>query len=574
MAYFFLLERGPRPGLQLSVSTGAPLVLGRGSKADLPLPAEDRSISRRHAEVMADASSVQIKPLPNSGLTLVNGVPIARSTSLSSGDTVQVGETLLRLFTDDSPSQEHAEEAEPLSLRDIVQSIRSRRSEPWRAGGRVVAPGETASGSVFVAGAVFVEPDAERLHCTGCGETGIEPPRPDLWDAAWLCAQCTRDRRQNLPGMPRRLGNYDVLRPLAQGGMGVVYEGVARDNGLHVAIKVLRLARGAAERVVKRFAREQQITMALRHPNIVCCYDVGTWEGALYIASEFVSGGDALAISSTTSPLQQVLWLGADLFRALGYGHDLGIVHRDVKPANLLLCPIGPGATLRGKLADFGLAKSSAGIGGAITMSNESGGSLLTIGPEQLEDFVNIGPSADLYAGAATLFWMLTGDTPLVLPTSTNAASFEQKAQAIIDPRRKLVRDLRPEVPEQVAALVDGLVAHDPSMRAGMHAREVAVALNAIAARFGRRKPKGEGQQAPALDAEPASVHFKDALETVEVCVRMLEGSAERAARAVREAVASEDAARVDCAVADHEAAQADLENALSRWEKLIEVAG
>lgn len=545
-------------------------MLGRGSKVDLPLPAEDRTISRRHAEVIADASTVHIKPLPNSGLTLVNGIPIARSTLLSSGDTVQVGETLLRLFTDDSPSQEHTEEAEPLSLRDIVQSIRSRRSEPWRAGGRVVAPGKAASGSVFVAGAVFVEPDAERLHCTSCGETGIEPPRPDLWDAAWLCARCAQERRQDIPGVPRRLGNYDVLRPLAQGGMGVVYEGVARDNGLHVAIKVLRLARGAAERVVKRFAREQQITMALRHPNIVCCYDVGTWEGSLYIASEFVSGGDALAISSPTSPLQQVLWLGADLFRALGYGHDLGIVHRDVKPANLLLCPIGPEATLRGKLADFGLAKSSAGIGGAITMSNESGGSLLTIGPEQLEDFVNIGPSADLYAGAATLFWLLTGDTPLVLPTSTKAASFEQKAQAIINPRRKLLRDLRPEVPEQVAVLVDGLVSHDPSMRNGMHAREVAVALNAIAARFGRRKPKVE---AP-VDSEPSTVHLKEALETLEVCVRMLEGSAERAARAVREAVASEDAVRVDRAVADHEAAQADLENALSRWEKLIEAAG
>ena len=98
-------------------------------------------------------------------------------------------------------------------------------------------------------------------------------------------------------------------------------------KGLHVAIKILRSSGPRAERAAKRFAREQQITMALRHPNIVCCYDIGVWEGSLYIVSEFVPGGDALKYSSLTSPLQQVLWLGADLFRALGYGHDLGMAH-------------------------------------------------------------------------------------------------------------------------------------------------------------------------------------------------------------------------------------------------------
>ena len=574
MAYFFLVERGPRPGLQLAVPLGHPQTFGRAFEVDVPLPAEDRTIALRHVEVLGEADGVVVTPLPNSGLTRVNGVPISRATRVGSGDSVQLGHTLLRLFSDGPSAQEEPAEAEPFSLRDIVESVRSLRSEPWRAGGRVVEPTSSASSDVVVAGTVFVEPEAERLHCTGCGKPGIEPPRVDLWDAAWLCPTCIEARTEPLPALPRRICDFDILRPIARGGMGVVYEGVSRDNGLHVAIKLLPMAKGESHRIVRRFEREQKITQALRHPNIVCCYDAGAWQGALYIVSEFVSGGDALAISGLDSPLQQVLWLGADLFRALGYGHDLGIVHRDVKPANLLLGPIGPQATLRGKLADFGLAKSSTGLGGPITMTNEAGGSLLTIGPEQLEDFVNTTPSADLYAGAATLFWMLTGETALFLPVPTKSASFEQKAKAIVDPRRKRLRDLRPDVPEQVAALIDGLLAFDSSMRRSMHARDVAVALNAIAARLA---PGAEKQASSVssreLDSEPAAAHLKEAFETIEACIAMLERAAERAAREVREAVASEDPSRIDRAVADHENAQNDLERTLSRWERLVEVA-
>ncbi|MFW5741314.1 MAG: FHA domain-containing serine/threonine-protein kinase, partial [Myxococcota bacterium] len=519
-----------------------------------------------------DAGDVVILPLPNSGVTLVNGVPVSQRTPLSPGDSVQLGDTVLRLFTDDAPGREEAEEPEPLSLRDVVQSVRSRRPEPWRDAGRFVGPIASMTTDVMVTGAVFVEPEAERLRCSECGCPGIEPPRADLWDAAWLCRPCAQKRVETAPGMPRRIGGFDVLRLVARGGMGIVYEGVARENGLHVAVKLLRVATLTSERTVRRFEREQRITQALRHPNIVCCYDAGSWQGAPYIVSEFVAGGDALTIASRESPLQQVLWLGADLFRALGYGHDLGIVHRDVKPANLLLCPVRSQGALRGKLADFGLAKSSTGTGGPITMTNEAGGSLLTISPEQLDDFVNSGPAADLYAGAASLFWMLTGDTPLVLPGLTSTVTFEQKAHAILDPRRQRLRDLRPDVPEPVAKLIDGLVAHDPAMRNGMHAREVAVALNAIAARLapGVRKQKHIANPA---STEPSAMHLKEALETIESCIRMLERAAERAAREVRDAVASEDSERIDRAVADHEAAQADLEHTLTRWERLVDQA-
>jgi hypothetical protein len=571
MALFFLVEKGPRPGLQLALTEGRPQVLGRGATVDLPLPAEDRSIATRHAEVFASASTVWIHPLPNVPTVLVNGSPIDAPAQISPGDSIQLGDTVVRLYSDQGPSLDPTLEPEPLSLRDIVESVRALRSEPHRRPITLPALEAALSPVKSVAVHEFTGPDTECLRCTGCAKPGIAPPRADLWDATWLCPDCANERRQRIPGMPSQLGNYDILRPLAHGGMGVVFEGVDRDSGLHVAVKVLRSTGPRAERAAKRFAREQQITMALRHPNIVCCYDVGVWEGSLYIASEFVPGGDALVISSLISPLQQVLWLGADLFRALGYGHDLGIIHRDVKPANLLLCPVGPQATLRGKLADFGLAKSRSGAGNPITMTNESGGSLLTIGPEQLEDFVNVGPHGDLYAAAATVFWMLTGDTPLVLPCASSAATFEQKAQAIIRPPRKHLRDVRPDVPVQVANLIDGLVAHDPTQRMRMHAREVAAALNAIAARMARTEPSHAARESASAIALEHAAAFKRALEAVELCVRMLERSVERAAREVREAAESNDRPRMDRALSGHESAQADLAQALTHWERLLE---
>ncbi|HQB42600.1 MAG TPA: FHA domain-containing serine/threonine-protein kinase, partial [Polyangiaceae bacterium] len=531
---------------------GRPLILGRGMTVDLPLPAEDSGIALRHAEVLVSPLDVQIHPLPNVGPVFVNGSPIENATRMVAGDSLQVGDTTIRLYSDQGPDSESMIEPIPLSFRDIIESARALRLDSQR---RAPTPSGLAS---------------ENLHCTGCGIAGIVPPRPDLWDAAWLCSACAKERRKPMAGMPARLGHYELLRPIARGGMGVVFEGLDSDTGLHVAIKILRSSGPRAERAAKRFAREQQITMALRHPNIVCCYDIGVWEGSLYIVSEFVPGGDALKYSSLTSPLQQVLWLGADLFRALGYGHDLGIVHRDVKPANLLLCPVAPQGTLRGKLGDYGLAKSRSGVGNPITMSNESGGSLLTIGPEQIEDFVNVGPQGDLYAGAATVFWMLTGDTPLVLPCASSSATFEQKAQAILHPARKRLLDLRGDVPVPVAELIDGLVAVDPSLRQRMHAREVAAAFNAIAARM-VDKSTWTGSAPASFEASDHARVLKRSLEAVEFCVRMLERSVERAAKEVREAADTEDNQRMQRALANHESAQADLEQALTQWEGLLD---
>jgi serine/threonine protein kinase len=586
MSYYLTTESGPRPGLQLPIPPGRALVIGRGMQADLVLPPDDRTVSRRHAELEVCDGGVRLRDLQELGATLLNGKLLEGPVVLVAGDVVELGDTRLRLHTTAPFAMVGTDDdLDVLSMRDVVESARGARSKARQSPSGLTreVPRDAHQGSLD---------DADVLSCSCCGTPGIAPPRPDLWDASWLCAACIEVRRDPSVAAISRIGEFDVLRLVASGGMGAVYEAVSRTTGLRAAVKVLLVGRNSSPRIVQRFVREQEITKALRHPNIVCCYDVGTWQDNPYIASEFVDGGDGLTVASPTGPVHEALWLGADLFRALGYGHDLSIVHRDVKPANLLLARAAAGASPRAKLADFGLAKSFQDLGRPqITMNNEAGGSLLTASPEQVNDFSGTGPSADIYSGAATVYWMLTCSSPLVLPCPDRQASIEQKAIAILDERRKPLRDARPDVSRPVAELIDGLVARDPSMREGMHAREVAVALNALASRIARKtvatfrrdvphEPQEEDdlEDTAKVPAGPATTsngqgpeaRLSQALEALEICIRMLERNVERVAGEVREAVETGDGPRIDRAVLAHEIAQADLESALARWEKLL----
>ena len=592
MSYYLTIESGPRPGLQLPIPRGRTLVIGRGARADLVLPSDDRSVSRMHAELEVQEAGVQLRDLQERGATLVNGLPIDGEVLLVGDEVIELGDTRLRLHAaGPSTVTEPADDVEALSIRDIVESARLTRMKSRQSQASLPRQSQR-DGRVSSR-----DGELDVLSCSSCGQPGIAPPRPDLWDASWLCGTCAEQQRDpKLVAAVARIGGFDVIRLVARGGMGAVYEAVSRSTGLRAAVKVLLVGGNTTASTVQRFVREQDITKALRHPNIVCCYEVGTWQGNPYIASEFVDGGDGLKIASRTVPVHEALWLGADLFRALGYGHDLGIVHRDVKPANLLLARAAPGAAPRAKLADFGLAKSFQDLGRPpITMNNEAGGSLLTAAPEQVNDFAGAGPSADMYSGAATVYWMLTSSSPLVLPCPDHQATIEQKAHAILDARRTPLRDVRPDVSRSVADLIDGLVARDATMREGMHAREVAVALNALASRTARKTSAAIRPRSPyelrwdddladttksATSATSGPTpHASDAplsqaLEALEICIRMLERNVERVAAEVREAVDVEDGPRIDRAVLAHEMAQADLESALARWEKLVSHSG
>src|SRR5262245_56083242 len=154
-----------------------------------------------------------------------------------------------------------------------------------------------------------------------------------------------------VPGAPG-FSRYEILGKLGEGSTAIIYR--ARDRMLHrvLALKVLRESTGFSDIGRQRFRREAQATAGLSHPNLVTVYDVGEEEGRLYFAMELVEGRPLVELlRERTSPQQALLAIVEKAARGLGAAHRSGIVHRDVKPANIL---IGPGG--EPKVGDFGLA--------------------------------------------------------------------------------------------------------------------------------------------------------------------------------------------------------------------------
>jgi eukaryotic-like serine/threonine-protein kinase len=247
---------------------------------------------------------------------------------------------------------------------------------------------------------------------------------------------------------------YDVVRPLGSGGMGEVF--LARDRvlGRDVALKVLRKQFAGDEEFAERFKREAMSAASLSHPNIVQVYDRGeTEEGSSYIAMEYVPGGTLKERISGEGPLEaaDAAALGAQVAEALGAAHERGMVHRDIKPQNVLLT-----ATGRAKVADFGIAR--AGSSATISRTGSVMGTAGYMSPEQA-----LGkpatPKSDLYSLGVVLYEALTGELPF---TADNPIAVSMKH--VNEPLRPPI-ELDPSIPDGMNALVTKLLAKDPEDR-------------------------------------------------------------------------------------------------------------
>src|SRR5271156_3068990 len=158
-----------------------------------------------------------------------------------------------------------------------------------------------------------------------------------------------------------KLGPYEIVSPLGAGGMGEVYR--ARDTRLDrtVAIKVLPESLKSDSELKARFELEARAISSLQHPHICALFDVGHQDGIFFLVMEYLDG-ETLAnrLLRGALPLEQVLNIGSDLADALATAHSLGIVHRDVKPGNIMLTKTGT------KLMDFGLAREHGGLGSIV----------------------------------------------------------------------------------------------------------------------------------------------------------------------------------------------------------------
>ncbi len=205
----------------------------------------------------------------------------------------------------------------------------------------------------------------------------------------------------------------DITHMVGEGGMGRVFHGLRQADGLPVAVKLVRPASAEAERL-RQFIREAAVLAKLQHHHIVRLLDFGVVERIPFLVTEFVSTVDLIDILRTSSfaaRMKIASGLVCRILDALHYAHSNGIVHRDVKPSNMLAYRTSD--RLRVKLADFGLAKNFINAGlSAMSTSNEIKGTIAFMPPEQILDCRRATPACDIYAAGATLYQLVTGHQP------------------------------------------------------------------------------------------------------------------------------------------------------------------
>jgi eukaryotic-like serine/threonine-protein kinase len=265
----------------------------------------------------------------------------------------------------------------------------------------------------------------------------------------------TPDPAPDLP-IPSSIGDYDILEVLGRGGMGVVYKARHRTLGRLAALKMILSAEHASRAELCRFQAEAEAVGQLRHPNIVQIYEVDEADGNPYFALEFVEGGTLSArISQQPLPARQAAELVEALARAIHVAHQAGILHRDLKPGNILLDLDGVP-----KIADFGLAKRMDADADHNTGTGSILGTPAYMAPEQAEGKNRgLGPGVDIYALGSVLYHMLTGRPPFVGETVLDTLQ-HVKNDDPIPPGR-----LRPRVPHDLEVICMKCLQKEPRKR-------------------------------------------------------------------------------------------------------------
>lgn len=285
-----------------------------------------------------------------------------------------------------------------------------------------------------------------------------------------------------------KFGHYEVIEKIGRGGMSEVYKGRHIRLDRTVAIKILPASLAAEADFRNRFEREARAVAALRHPNIVQVYDFGDISGTYYMVMEYIAGKDLASIIREQGrlSLDEVCWLLQGVSSALDYAHDLGFVHRDVKPSNVLLQPRALTKTTKSSggnasfssptftpiLTDFGIAKM---LGGdtAATKTGLMVGTLNYMAPEQIRSSGEVDRRADIYALGVMSYQMLTGQLPF-RADNPGAAMIAHLQLPPPDPR-----ELLPDLPPTAACAILRALEKEPANRfntAGEFAAQLAAA--------------------------------------------------------------------------------------------------
>jgi eukaryotic-like serine/threonine-protein kinase len=278
------------------------------------------------------------------------------------------------------------------------------------------------------------------------------------------CARClvqlTLDGALNSPApecsdAPRTAGDFEVLREIGRGGMGVIY--CARQISLNrlVALKMILAGEFASEEFVLRFRREANAAASLKHPHIVSIHEIGETGGQPYFSMEYVEGRNLAELlrDETLAPAHEAVYL-KQIAEAVHYAHTQGIVHRDLKPSNILI-----DSSDQPRITDFGLARQI-GWDGDLTVTGQALGSPAYMPPEAADGSEDSAtPEADIYSLGAILYHMLTGRPPFQ-GASMSDVLLQARNTDPIPPRR-----LNPSVPQDLQTICLKCLEKSPARR-------------------------------------------------------------------------------------------------------------
>ena len=403
---------GPQTGRDFTFDEHDTFMIGRSEDAVFCLP-HDRYFSRHHCLIEIAPPRAFLRDLGSTNGTYVNDIRV-ETAHLKSGDRIQGGETVLEVEV--SAGNEALDEADGKFISTLVSMV--------------------------------------NVECMNCRAPAAFEASHAEAQLSYICDECREDLKKN----PQQIPNYQTIRVIGQGGMGSVMLARSERDGQAVAIKTLLPEVAVSEQALKRFLREIEVASSLQHPNIVRYIEHGKHNGIVYLVTEFIAGTDASRLARNRGGklgYREVVRIIEQTLAALDFAHELGFVHRDIKEQNILIQGEYPDSVA--KLTDFGLSKSfkETGMSG-VTMVGDVAGTIAYMPPEQVRDFKDVKPPADIYAVGMMAYTLLTGENALDI---SSKAGIAETVKAIFEKQIVPVRDRVPDVPANLAAVIETALA-------------------------------------------------------------------------------------------------------------------
>ncbi len=469
---------GPIKGQKFTFDNHDTFIFGREDDCHARLSKNDTTASRHHFILEANPPAATICDLGSLNGTYINGVKYggrakhltpeqarmltAESTKLQDGDEIKVGNTIFNVSIESAVYCSHCGDETPNKVAEFVSAV-----------GNLITCDDCADKAQR---GELLSTVKSAAICNKC-KKNVSDEIPLGFRGDYICVSCRQAVHENPDTILEMLqnslyddntdfnkggiDNYEILKQLGEGGMGAVYLVRRKKDNATLALKTLLVELAVNSHARAIFQREIEVTQELQHPNIVKLYEQSSTGSIFFFTLEYCAGGsvfDLMTKRRSTFEIGEALRIVLDCLEGLSHAHrhEKIFVHRDLKPQNILLTAAENGIA---KIADFGLAKSfqTAGLSG-MTATGQKAGTLAFMPREQLTNFKRVKPVSDVWSMAATLFFLLTAETPYDF-------SGASPVEVIMKGNATPIRSLNNDIPKSIAEVIDRALVKDTKDR-------------------------------------------------------------------------------------------------------------